>query len=342
MTQAVSANIVQSGMMTPLGADTKMSLAGMAAGISRYQTTHYLNGRFDGIKMALVPNDALEPLTANYMGITTRQARMLRLASQSMREAIDGQPITEPLPLFLAGPETTPGRPPALTPAFISQLSAQSQTPLDEANSQVFPLGRAGIFFALSQAMDFLQNSKSPFVLIGGVDTCWDPITLSLLARENRLQTEEGVMDGYVPAEASGFLLLSRQPGNGVKIFKPGLAAEPGHRYSEAPYQGEGLSQAFNQALAFADGAAPSQVLSSLNGESFGNKEYGVAMLRHQQLFTAPISHIHPADCLGDTGAAFGAIALSMAAASGAATTLCYGSSDGQHRGAVVVSTSTN
>ena len=94
-----------------------------------------------------------------------------------------------------------------------------------------------------------------------------------------------------------------------------GTALDVGHRFSDKPAKGEGLADAVEKMLASLSGPPKpvQRTFASLNGESFGSKEWGVARIRHAPLF-APASEIeHPADCFGDAGAASGALLLALA-----------------------------
>lgn len=128
-------------------------------------------------------------------------------------------------------------------------------------------------------------------------------------------------MDGFAPGEGAAFLLLGSEKGAAqldvrpsVRIGAPGLALEPGHRFADKPYRGEGLDQAIKGALAGADGMPVRTVYASLNGENFGAKEWGVALLRNATAIDPGFRMIHPADCFGDVGAAFGPMLIGLAA----------------------------
>jgi 3-oxoacyl-[acyl-carrier-protein] synthase I len=55
---------------------------------------------------------------------------------------------------------------------------------------------------------------------------------------------------------------------------------------------------------------------AGFNGESFDAKMWGVAYLRHKDLFAPAMGIEHPADKFGDAGAAMGAILVALAAES--------------------------
>jgi len=171
---------------------------------------------------------------------------------------------------------------------------------------------------------------------------------LSALDAEGRILAD-GVMDGFCPGEGAAFLLLSAdrepEPGHPKRmafVSAPGLALEAGHRYSDEPYRGDGLAQAIALALAALAGRPASTVLGSLNGENFGAKEWGVAYLRNQASLAEPLRFEHPADCLGDVGAAcapllIGLAAMGIAAAYREDPCLIWCSSDTALRGAASV-----
>ena len=99
-----------------------------------------------------------------------------------------------------------------------------------------------------------------------------------------------------------------------ANICQPALANEPGHRYSQTPYKGEGLSQAVTAALSALNGRKAATVFSTMNGENLHAKEWGVANIRNQSSLAEKLRFEHPADCYGDPGAAAGPIMIVLAA----------------------------
>ena len=89
---------------------------------------------------------------------------------------------------------------------------------------------------------------------------------------------------------------------------------EPGHWGSKEPYLGEGLATTV-QALLEA-GAPPSpfkEVYSTMNGESYWAKEWGVTRIRNAGAFAEKENMNHPAEFYGDTGAASGLLLVALA-----------------------------
>ena len=345
------------GMMTPVGDCAAQTAASVRAGISRYQESAVYNKRFEPMTLALLPEENLPPLNddlATQPGLTSRQMRMLRLAAPALREALQNYAPETPIPLFLAGPEALPGRPLPVGGVFVNHLEIQAQTRLDLTHSRLYPTGRAGGLQALDAALAHLAQGTHDYVLVGGVDTYLDLYLLGTLDMADRVLAN-GVMDGFCPGEGAGFLLLcserAKQTRGGAtlaKIHPPGIASEPGHRYSEQPYKGDGLAQAVSSAIAHAQAQAEMNlgpirtVFASLNGENFGAKEWGVALMRNQSAFDEAFQLEHPAEYFGDTGAAVGPIIIGLAAmgmskAHLASPALVWCSSEFEQRGAVCV-----
>ncbi len=341
--------ILSSGMVTPVGFGAAQTIASIAAGLSRYEESSIYNRNFEPMTLALVPDDLLDPLVDELAsrGMTSRQARILRLAAPALVEAVEVIPeaVTPPSagwPVFLAGPEPYEERPSALPgDSVFDWLTLQSGLTIDTATSQYFGVGRAGIFAALASASTFIESSPEGLAIIGGADSYLDLVLLATLDRDQRVLAS-GVMDGFAPGEGAAFLVVSRDPrGAGARLLKPGLADEPGYRGSDEPYRGEGLDAALRVALEAGPGPV-AHVYASFNGESFSSKEWGVAAVRHASRFLEEVEMHHPADCYGDPGAAAGAQLIALAALESAANaerglSLVWSSSEGPLRGACLV-----
>ena len=59
---------------------------------------------------------------------------------------------------------------------------------------------------------------------------------------------------------------------------------------------------------------AVSRVYLGFNGESFWAKEWGVAQMRSSDHFADALRVVHPADCMGDSGAALGLVMVGLVA----------------------------
>src|SRR5690606_7316605 len=99
-----------------------------------------------------------------------------------------------------------------------------------------------------------------------------------------------------------------------IAIHEPGLSDELGHIHSDFPYKGEALDKAFKHALVNINTAKINRIYSTMNGEHYWAKEYGVAYLRNRDAFVDDVVLEHPADCYGDLGAASATALIALAA----------------------------
>jgi 3-oxoacyl-[acyl-carrier-protein] synthase-1 len=318
------AEILALGLVTPVGLDAPSAAAALRAGVSRVRESDVLDRDFVPHRMALVAEDALQPLAPalERASRTSAHARMLRLAAPALRQVI-GAAGPGPVPLFLGLPEARPGEPDAVGETFLSDLVAQADAAASVVlpASQVHRQGGAAGLFALHAAFGALAGGPSDVAIVGAVDTFLDLRRLGMLENEGRVLGPR-VMDGFIPGEGAAMLLLGT-PGGAARLGLAPLARvlaaatgeEPGHRYSSEPYRGEGLAKTFQDVFAAAPSAPPVRcVYAGFNGESLPSKEWGVAHLRSSSRFAMDCRVEHPADCLGDSGAALGPIMLALAA----------------------------
>ncbi|VAW88950.1 hypothetical protein MNBD_GAMMA17-1958 [hydrothermal vent metagenome] len=347
MSEQTWVQVIGAGMVTPVGGNAATTAAAVAAEISATEETEILSKQQTPIKMARVPNGALpdihEALSDNK--IPARQQRLLCLAAAALVQLTDLLPAGQTLPLYLALPEALPDYTTPLHGNFIEQLALQSGIPLNAADSLIADIGRAGSFYAIEKAIQYLEQSGNDYLLIGGVDTYWDLRLLAKLDTEDRLNVV-GVLDGFIPGEGAAFLLLASERVNArhiahpVRLYRPGTAQETGHRYSEAPYRGDGLDTAVKAAIQHAAPAQIQSVWSSMTYENYGAKEFGVALTRSSAQLVDSLDTQHPVDAFGDMGAAIGCTLIGMIATAAQTRVrfrhylLCC-SSDLSHRAAV-------
>jgi 3-oxoacyl-[acyl-carrier-protein] synthase-1 len=340
------------GMMSAVGVGTKPTVTSVAAGVARLSESGIRDRRFGNVVMGTLGEDELPPLDPaieTEHKPTARQRRMLRLAGAALQEAAADLAEPKAVPLFLGAPEAVAGRPAPVDGRFLELLAKQGTTAFAVARSKVFANGRAAFFYALEAAVRVLESGGAEHVLVGGVDSYLDLWLLAQLEQEGRVLGET-VMDGFVPGEGAGFLLLSA--GSTGKVAGPAIArvsavataSEPGHRYSEEPYLGDGLANAIAAVFERAGARLPPVrcVWAGFNGENLGAKEWGTAFLRSREHFAEEYRMEHPVDCFGDPGAALGALLVGIAASVAAEDpdgdpALAWCSSDLEARGAAIV-----
>jgi 3-oxoacyl-[acyl-carrier-protein] synthase I len=308
------------GAVTPVGLNARQTAASVRAGISRSQESDIYDKHFEPFVLSLLPDEALPPLVKDIeekVGLTSRQMRLLRLAAPAMQQAVMDIKDTNTVPLLLGAPEAYADRKAAITETFLQDLFLQANLTLDQSGSEVLPLGRAAGLVAMEKAMDMLEGGK-PYVLVGGIDTYFDLYLLGTLDAENRILGPR-VMDGFIPGEGAVFVLLGKNEAYGegepVAVLSAAQGFEEGHLNSEETYKGDGLSDAFEATFQKMPEPPKIQtVMAGLNGENYGAKEWGVASMRHADCFESEIRLEHPADCIGDSGAALGPLLAILAA----------------------------
>jgi len=317
--------------------------------VSRISVSSVVDRDFEPIPMGLVPETALEPDDADLDSLAwpSRARRMLRLSVPALRElgpSLGDVPVT----LYLGLPELTAEDSPWID-EFSKQLCTRAGLILDESSSEIFAKGRAAGLVALEKALEVLRNDPSQSILVGGVDTFLDLRLLATLGAEGRVLGPR-VMDGFIPGEGAAFLLLKSTQGSepaSAVIQAAASTTDPGHRYGTEPARGEGLAEALQllrDRLSSPIGPVAS-TFAGLNGENFDAKAWGVAQLRHTDLFSPDMTLEHPASCLGDAGAATGAILSVLAAAALTAhhrrgPALVWAASDLADRGCAIIDAS--
>ena len=349
MSNAATIYIAGVGMLTPIGASAVMTTASVKAGISAQQLSHHESRQGDPITMTQIPQPLFEELTVKIEpGTYYREQydRIIKMAIYAMRDALDNVAVDSPIPLILSMPEPASQPKPMSARLLAEQLLAVGQFPIDAKHIRCFYTGRAAAIHGVMQAYHYLEQSAYDYVLIGGSDSYHTSSQLAQLDKDDRLLTSTN-KNGFAPGEGAGFLLLTRhrdkalcQNGHIIAIHPPGIGEEEGHLYSPRPYLGNGLDAAFKQALAGYRGAPISTVYSSMNGEHFWTKEYGVALTRNASYFSDKLVIEHPADCYGDLGAATGSVlvglsALALLQEKTPSSQLVYSSSDRETRAAV-------
>lgn len=337
------------GMITPVGANTAMTAAAVRAGVSGYTASDYYAKNGEPITMATIPLDALHGMDADIVKGNPYNLRMnciTRAAIQAIREACAQAAVRQPMPLLIAMPEGQVDS--RHISVMLGNLEKNCQPWVKTSNCRRYHTGRAAGMEALGFVFRYMADSQDDYFLVGGSDSHRDYNCLYPHDEAGRLLTSK-TRDGFAPGEAAGFLLLTRRPdqalvknGHCITIAAPGLADEPGHLSSNEPYRGEGLDRAFKQALVGMPAASISAIYSSMNGENHWAKEYGVAYTRSKKYFRDAIAIEHPADSLGDIGAATAPVLIALAAENlwnnrTATSYLIYSSSDSAKRGAVVV-----
>jgi 3-oxoacyl-[acyl-carrier-protein] synthase-1 len=269
--------------------------------------------------------------------------------------------------LLLSLPEAGPGSAANEATVLIADLCKR----LGIASFKVMKacrLGHTGMASSLHEASKLLAAGEIEFCLVAGLESHHDPERLDRLDEKWRIKSERNA-DGYTPGEAAVALLLETAAKASARKAKPlgilssfGFGKEAQPFASELLSTGEGLAKALEPALAHppqakpvaspapasaaaavAVGGNPRWALCDLNGESYRAAEWGIVLTRLGGKLD-PVVLTHPADCLGDVGAASGGILIAYAlhafhrGYAPAGDALIWNASDDGARSAMVIS----
>ncbi len=346
--------IAAMGMVSPGGHSVDQTCATINSGISRInESAEFIIPNLNGERAPV--------LCGSVIGITDGQRRFLRhlrMAVPACHEALDQSGLSatdiQQSGLYLCLQEIDrPGmdnRPEQILAYRLSELLKLGDL---YNRTQVFNKGHASVFYALEIAINDIVAGKYKYAIIGAIDTYLDEITLEWLQDVKRLKTNDNAKKGFIPGECAAFIVLGKESDLIKQNLTPlarlqGLATamEPNSIYHDTPCQGEGLSTSIQSTIANLNGGEihTGMVVCDLNGERYRSLEWGLALPRAMNNAHPNMNVVHPADCIGDLGAASGVVNICYAAVAirkhytTFTNALVWGSSDDGERGSVYVS----
>ncbi len=335
--QALS--IAASGMVTGVGLNAPSSCAAIRTGIDNFQETRFMDQAGEWIIGSEVP------LEKPWRG----RAKLLELIKPAILECLERihKSYLSQIPLIVCLSETErSGRIQGLDETFLSDIESFLGINFHEKSS-VLKLGRISGVKAIEFARKLIFEDKVPYCLIAGVDSLLVGPTLAAFEDKDRLLTGNN-SDGFIPGEASAAILVesvkrSKTPQS--VIMGIGLGKEEATVESEEPLRADGLVQAIKSALN--DCNLPLHAtdfrITDSNGEQYYFKEASLALTRILRERKEEYDIWHPAECIGEVGAAI------MPCVTGVALTatkkgytqgnriLCHFGNDGGERAAMIL-----
>jgi 3-oxoacyl-[acyl-carrier-protein] synthase I len=303
--------LLGSGMMTGVGLTAPTSCAAMRAAISNFSETRFMNSAGEWIIGCPVPMD--QPWRG--------RAKLARLAASAIQECLDaaGGVKPEDIPLWLCIAEKDrPGRLDGLDDELLPEVQSLLGVRF-HPRSSVLARGRVGGAVALDEARKMIGDEGVPRCLIAGVDSFLVGPTLSAYEAKYRVLTTEN-SNGFIPGEAAAAVLLGpvgSTAGPELHCVAIGFGHETVTVDSEQPLRGDGLTEAF-RALHGDGGVTLDDAdyrYTDCNGEQYGFKDDRLAYARTVRKLKARFDHLHPADSVGEIGAAVGPCVLGLALA---------------------------
>lgn len=325
--------IVSSGLVTSVGLSTGATTAAIRAGVSNAQVTRFMDWGGEWIAAHVVPIEASNP-----------RAKLIQMAVTAITECLVSvaRESSADTALVLCLPESSrPSAGDRLEESAIAELAAVGGTSFS-ADSSMIAAGRVGGLIGLHRARTLLYEGNAEAVLVAGVNSYINWPALSHFENRDRLLTSKN-SDGFLPGEAAAAVMLTRpRPGTALRCEGLGFADESATIDADLPLRADGLVEAIRAAARDAD-CRPQDFelrITALSGEQYYFKE---AALAGSRLIRDPMSGAelwHPADCVGEVGAAAGPLAVALAAAAcakgyaAATRILCHISNDSAERSA--------
>lgn len=324
------------GMVSSVGLHPSSACAAMRCRLNNFRETPFQLGPDAKVLGASVPDMAARGVQRLYL--------MAKDALDQAAGSLNAQErLNIPLLVCLAEP-TRVGRLADLDTSLHGLLrdAGYGANPL----GGFFSLGKVSVVVALRYAKKLFAEEKADRALVVAVDSLLNQQTIQGLLSAKRLQgfSEQG---GLIPGEGAGAMLLSSTQAATVprlSILGIGQDTEVAQITNDLPVRGHGLKKSVEQALSQAQ-IQPSQLelrVADLSGETFYFEDAAMAMTRLSAISPMPSTLWLPAESLGDTGAASGAMALAWlheAAQRGYTSSdyaLCHFSNDDGHRAALI------
>lgn len=328
--------ISNAGMITGVGFNAPANFAAIRCGLNQFVETDF---RFD--------NEWLVGSPVQFEAGWRGQELLLRMGTMVIHEALQGLEAvsTNDIPLLICLAETDrPGRTLIMEQNILRDLQQLSGFDFHQ-DSTVIANGRVSGVQAIDMARRLLEIGH-PACLVMGIDNYLVGKTLTDYHQAGRLKTERN-SDGFIPGQAAAAVVL--QPadrGRGLLVKGIGYGREPSTIINAAvPLRADGLTAACCGALAQAgmDLGQLDYRLADLNGEHYGFREATLMLSRilrkHKQAFDIR----HPAESVGEVGAAIVPIVCAVALASALKNyapgpgVLCHFANDDFQRAAIVL-----
>jgi 3-oxoacyl-[acyl-carrier-protein] synthase I len=187
--------------------------------------------------------------------------------------------------------------------------------------SRVISQGKPSALVALASARELLIAGRVEACIVGGVDSLVNWYDFRRFSETFRLQMDDVAQSGFIPGEGAAFVAVAARDqasGQGLgEILGVGWADEDPSVtvLSNGHPTGKGLHRALEATAQ--DASVPEAVIdfrvSDLNGEYYRGIESMLAAARFYRTRREDAVAWIPASCVGDIGAAFGALLIIMA-----------------------------
>ncbi|WP_303721765.1 hypothetical protein [Malonomonas rubra] len=301
-----------SGMVCAVGLSAPSACAAIRCGIDNAQETRFIDSGGEWIMGSRVPIEQ-----------SRRGAfRLIKMVTCALQECVASDPMLklEQVPvLFCLAEEDRPGRLDDLNNQVFSGVQKELGIRLHD-KSECFSQGRVSIAAAMQRARKLIFENGLGQVIIAGVDSLLVGATLKSFEECGRLLTSQN-SNGFVPGEAAAAILVEAPDGRaGLTCIGIGFGREKATiSNAEIPLRADGMVEAIHGALdeAGCNLGITDFRITDISGEQYAFKEATLALLRVLRQRKEFYDIWHPADCVGEVGAAIGPIMLAVLLAAG-------------------------
>jgi 3-oxoacyl-[acyl-carrier-protein] synthase-1 len=341
------------GLLTSVGRDAVQTAVAVRAGINRFrQWAEFPLATAEEpavVVAAVLPSLGNGPWVDKWealLELPTREA----LWQAGLPEIFAGGASATRLGAYLAVPAAArPGVSAEERAGFVTGLNARWPGTRPRTPVVVTSADHAGGLEALLAAQRDLRARAIDVAVVGAIDShLHEPHLADLLAAE-RLKTLLG-SEGLIPGEAGAVLVLERTDHATRRRANPlarlgeiVMEREPVPLGLEQPITGEALARSLQALFAHEAPAALQRVYVDLSGERWRFVEWALVETRCSMRFPAGWRLCHPADCLGDVGAATGLVHIALVVRSfarryaGGGSALLINASAGGERATAVI-----
>jgi len=306
------------GMVSPVGLTMAETCASVRAGINRFK-------EFEDYIPEMETLDPEPPLPMKGSRVSTigpRDDRVMSLLLAALRDLVRNARVTRSMmsqaTLYVAlPPADRAGRGPDRRDESLRRY-LRNALGCDPARIKLFPGGHTASARALEAAAAGAAGATTPSI-VAGVDSYHDAGTLAWLDETGRMRSMKNP-EGFLPGEAAAAILLEPRSAAGARgaralaaVRGTGSAREANPFESDLPSSGKGLAAAI-RAAAGNGGEPVAWVACDLNGERYRHHEWGLCQVKLRSALATSVRVWHPADCLGDVGAASACVLLGLTA----------------------------
>lgn len=300
--------ITSVGMVTGVGLSAPASCAAIRCGIDNFQDTRFMDSYGEWIVGSAVPLE----------NTSWGRCKLIKMAAASIKECLQGNadiyPRKTPLLLCLAEP-SRPGRDINDDRQLFLDIGEELNLTFHE-ESRIIAEGRVSIATTFEVARKLIHERSLSHIIAVATDNLMVGSSLAYCEEQELLATSAN-SDGFIPGEAAAALVLESPANNSTSelcCHGLGFGIEAAHVNSGEPLKAEGLYSAIKEALVDAgiDESLLEFKIADVSGGQYYFKEASLAFSRIDRTRRKEFDIWHPAECVGEVGAAIGFIMIGV------------------------------